>query len=198
MKNVLNKSVNSLNIRVPRWCIWVPEMSGYFLWQDLSPELFNKPSLHIKTAICYNRFHSFGCKSSFVDAFYDIFINFNSWNNVIELFSAQKKGSPILIIPPEPASSHDSNGLLFIKSALKFHFFISGFAHDFTFFCFSLAFFVIAFLLLPWARFLSAMPSPAVPRAVIYRIGKKCQHIYSLLSTSGCCLCQSSLCPGAE
>jgi hypothetical protein len=30
-------------------------------------------------------------------------------------FSAQKKkGSPNLIIPPEPASSHDSNGLLFI------------------------------------------------------------------------------------
>jgi hypothetical protein len=81
--------------------------------------------------------------------------------------STKKKGSPILIIPPEPASSHDFNGLLFFASALKFHFFISGFTHDFTFFCFSLAFFVIAFLLLPWARFLSAVSSPAVAHAVI-------------------------------
>jgi hypothetical protein len=50
--------------------------------------------------------------------------------------SAKKKGSPNLIIPPEPASSHDFIGLLFIESALAFHFFISGFAHDFTFFMF--------------------------------------------------------------
>jgi len=77
-------------------------------------------------------------------------------------FSALKKeGSPILIIPPELASSHDFNGLLFIESALTFHFSVSGFAHDFTFFFFCLAFLVIAFLLLPWARFLSAISSPA-------------------------------------
>lgn len=52
-----------------------------------------------------------------------------------ELWSPKNKGSPNLIITPEPASSHDSNGLLFIKSALKFHFFISCFAHGFTLFC---------------------------------------------------------------
>ena len=87
---------------------------------------------------------------------------------VCSLFSALKKdGSPILIIPPEPASSHYFNGLFFIESALTFHLSISGFAHNFTLFFFSLAFFVIAFLLLPWARFLSAISSPAVARAVI-------------------------------
>ena len=41
-----------------------------------------------------------------------IFIN--SCKNVTELFRAQKKGSPILIVPPEPASSHDSIGLLLL------------------------------------------------------------------------------------
>ena len=51
-----------------------------------------------------------------------------------------KKGSPLFIIPPESTSSHDSNCLLFIESALAFHFSVSGFAHDFTFFCFGLAY----------------------------------------------------------
>ena len=41
-----------------------------------------------------------------------------------------KEGSPILIVSPELASSHDSNGLLFIESALTFHFSVSGFAHN--------------------------------------------------------------------
>jgi hypothetical protein len=99
-----------------------------------------------------------------------IFIN--SCKNVTELFRAQKKGSPILIVPPEPASSHDLSGLQLFESALTFHFYISGFAHDFTFFFFSLAFLVIAFLLLPWARFLSALSSPAVAHAVIQHVGK--------------------------
>ena len=59
------------------------------------------------------------------------------------------------------------------KSALTFHFYISGFAHAFTFFFFSLAFFVIAFLLLPWARFLSAISSPAPDQGfdIIHGIG---------------------------
>ena len=56
--------------------------------------------------------------------------------------------------PPAFASSHDFNDLQFFEFALTFHFSVSGFAHDFTFFFSSLAFLVIAFLLLPWARFL--------------------------------------------
>jgi hypothetical protein len=60
--------------------------------------------------------------------FYDIFIN--NFNNVIDLFRCEKeKCSPILIKPPEPASSHDFNGLLFFESVLTFHFSVSGFAH---------------------------------------------------------------------
>jgi len=62
-----------------------------------------------------------------------------------------------LITSPAPASSQDFFGLLHFESALAFHFSVSSFAHGFTFFFSSLAFLVIAFLLLPWVRFLSAM-----------------------------------------
>jgi hypothetical protein len=65
------------------------------------------------------------------------------------------------VIASNSASSHDFSGFQLFESALTFHFSVSGFAHDFTFFFFSLAFLVIAFLLLPWARFLSAISSPA-------------------------------------
>jgi len=60
-----------------------------------------------------------------------------------------------LLSPPALASSHDLSGLQLFESALTFHFYISGFAHDFTFFFFSLAFLVIAFLLLPGLGFVS-------------------------------------------
>jgi hypothetical protein len=69
----------------------------------------------------------------------------------------KKKGSPILIKPPKPASSQDFFGLLYIEFALTLHFSVSSFAHDFTFFFFSLAFLVIAFLLFSWVRVLSAI-----------------------------------------
>ncbi len=59
--------------------------------------------------------------------------------------------------PPALTSSHDFDGLLLFAFVLKFHFFVSGFAHGFTFFFSSLAFLVIAFLLFSWVRFLSAM-----------------------------------------
>jgi hypothetical protein len=66
-----------------------------------------------------------------------------------------------LITSPAPARPQDLFGLLHFESALAFHFSISGFAHDFTSFFFSLAFLVIAFLLLPGLRFLSAISSSA-------------------------------------
>jgi hypothetical protein len=43
---------------------------------------------------------------------------------------AKKKSLPILIKPPEPASSQDFLGLLLLESALAFHFSVSGFAHN--------------------------------------------------------------------
>lgn len=61
-------------------------------------------------------------------------------NDLDQIHHEKDKGLPILIIPPEPASSHDFKGLLFFASPLKFHFFISGFAHDFTSFCLALLF----------------------------------------------------------
>jgi hypothetical protein len=68
----------------------------------------------------------------------------------INLAQTKKKGSLVLVIPPEPAGSHDFNGLQLFEFALTFHFFISGFTHNFTFFFFfSFAFLVNAFLLLP-------------------------------------------------
>jgi hypothetical protein len=66
-----------------------------------------------------------------------------------------------LIASPAPARSQDFFGLLHFESALAFHFPVSSFTHDFTSFFFSLAFFVIAFLLLPGLRFLSAISSSA-------------------------------------
>ena len=52
-----------------------------------------------------------------VDLFLILFLwhHFKNQRECHRPFSAQKKkGSPNLIIPPELASSHDSNGLLFI------------------------------------------------------------------------------------
>jgi len=66
-----------------------------------------------------------------------------------------------LIASPAPARSQDFFGLLHFESALAFHFPVSSFTHDFTSFFFSFAFFVIAFLLLPGLRFLSAISSSA-------------------------------------
>jgi hypothetical protein len=66
-----------------------------------------------------------------------------------------------LIASPAPARSQDFFGFLHFESALAFHFSVSGFAHDFTSFFFSFAFLVIAFLLLPGLRFLSAISSSA-------------------------------------
>jgi len=63
---------------------------------------------------------------------------------------------------PASASSQDFFGLQLVEFALTFHFSVSGFAHDFTSFFFSLAFLVIAFLLLPEARFLSAISPPKI------------------------------------
>lgn len=79
----------------------------------------------------------------------------------------------VLYSPPAPASSHDFNGLQLFAFALKFHFFVSSFAHDFTFFFSSLAFLVIAFLLFSWVRFLSAISSPAPDQGfdIIHGIG---------------------------
>jgi hypothetical protein len=66
-----------------------------------------------------------------------------------------------LIASPAPARSQDFFGLLHFEFAIAFHFSVSSFTHDFTSFFFSFAFLVNAFLLLPWARFLSAISSSA-------------------------------------
>jgi hypothetical protein len=66
-----------------------------------------------------------------------------------------------LIASSAPARPQDFFGFLHFESALAFHFSISSFAHDFTSFFFSFAFLVIAFLLFPGLRFLSAIPSSA-------------------------------------
>jgi hypothetical protein len=50
-----------------------------------------------------------------------------------------------LIASPAPARSQDFFGLLHFKSALAFHFSVSGFAHDFHFLLFWLCLLVIAF-----------------------------------------------------
>jgi hypothetical protein len=76
--------------------------------------------------------------------------------------ATKKKVSLVLVIPPEPAGSHDFNGLQLFEFALTLHLFISGFTHNFTsFFFFAFAFLVNAFLLLPWTRFFSAISSHA-------------------------------------
>jgi len=46
------------------------------------------------------------------------------------IWAQKKNGSPILIKPPEPASSQDFLGLLLLEFALTFHFSVSGFAHN--------------------------------------------------------------------
>jgi hypothetical protein len=83
--------------------------------------------------------------------------------NELDHFGAtKKKDSPILVIPPELAGSHDFNCLQLFEFALTLHLFVSGFTHNFTsFFFFCFAFLVIAFLLLPWTRFFSAISSHA-------------------------------------
>jgi hypothetical protein len=56
----------------------------------------------------------------------------NPCKNAIDLFGTKRRAHLFSIIPPEPASPHDFNGLQLIKFALTFHFSVSGFAHDFT------------------------------------------------------------------
>ncbi len=122
--------------------------SLYNLLDSFGPaRLLLEATLRVVTSSCTPSF--------FVPKIFFLSFFFNSLSLLLDLIFSSYPGisghGQTSCTPPAIASSHDFNG--FNSSSLRLSFiFYLYFAHNFTFFCFSLAFFGITFFALPWAR----------------------------------------------